>query len=236
MKEYVVQADKRSERGKGQAHKLRFRGFIPGILYGRGLANQPLTLQPGSIAEILRSETGSNSLLKLTISGEDVPETAMIKDYQVDPITHELIHVDFVRIAMDEKIDIEIPIELTGTPKGVKEGGLLDFMHREMAIRCLPSMIPDHVKVDISNLQIGDHVTVADLVLPEGVESREEPDRVVAVVMMPRVEKVEVPVAPEAPAEGAEPEVLKKGKVAAEGEGEKTKEKPKEAKGKEEKD
>jgi large subunit ribosomal protein L25 len=236
MKEYVVQAEKRSEKGKGHAHKLRFRGFIPGILYGRGLANQPLTLEPGSITDILRSETGFNSLLKLKISGEDVPESAMIKDYQVDPVTHELVHVDFIRIAMDKKIDVEIPIELTGTAKGVKEGGLLDFMHRQMAIRCLPSMIPDHVKIDISNLQIGDHVKILDIVLPEGVESREEPERVVAVVMMPRIEKVEVPVAAAAEAEVAEPEVVKKGKVAAEGEEEKTKEKAKEAKGKEEKE
>ena len=139
----------------------------------------------------------------------------MIRDMQLDPITREILHLDFLRVVMTEKVRVQVAIELTGTAYGVKtEGGVLDFSHREVHLECLPGDIPKKIELDVNELHLGQHLSVADLHLPPGVTLLDEPDRVLVSVMHSKTE-VAPAAAEEAPAveAGPEPEVIKKGKT-----------------------
>ena len=162
----------RSGRGKNSARELRRNGRLPGVVYGRtgsdSTANSvAVSVDPGELTQILRSDTGVNTLIGLSVDG-GVPSQVLIKDYQVGPLTRALLHVDFYRVAMDKVLTVTVPIELTGEAEGVKvQGGLIDFVQREVAIACLPSEIPEHLTIDVSPLTIGQGVRLGDLI--EGV-------------------------------------------------------------------
>ena len=218
MPEIVVAAESRTETGKNVNRRLRTRGLIPGVLYGAKKEAVPVAVSPKEITSILRSKTGENTLFDLEIGGSR--RKVILKEFQVEPIKGSLLHADFYEVALDKTIEVKVHIEVTGVPVGVKvEGGLLDFVTRELEIECLPSDIPEKITVDVSELGMNQSIRVSDLKIPEKVTMLSEPDLVVVHVVPPRAE--EEVAAAAAPAEGeaaaAEPEVIKKGKPAEEG-------------------
>lgn len=217
MPEIVVAALSREQKGKNANNRLRAEGFLPGTLYGAGKTARSIAVRPKEISAILRSATGENTLFDLDVSGSR--HKVILKDFQVDPVRGALIHADFYEVALDKAIEVQVHVELTGTPVGVKvQGGVLDFVTRELEVECLPTDIPEKIVVDVSALELGKHLRVSDLLVPANVKVLTHSDIVVVHVVAPRAE--EEVAAPEAvAAEGvAEPEVIKKGKVVAEGE------------------
>ena len=179
MSELSIDVQKRTETGTNANRRLRQSGKIPAVVYGGGKETVPIQLTRKTLIDLLKSGETENAifLLKLADSGQE--RHAMIHDMQVDPLTRQIVHIDFQRILMTEKVKVQVPIELVGTAYGVKtEGGMIDFVHREVMLESLPGDIPKHIDVDVSELRIGDHVAAKDLKLPEGVTLAEEPDRV----------------------------------------------------------
>jgi large subunit ribosomal protein L25 len=222
MPEFVVPAESRTDTGKNANRKLRSSGKIPGVLYATGKPAQAVQVSPGEIGTILKSAAGENTIFDLDISGKR--RKVILKEFQREPLRGKLLHADFYEVALDKKLEVKVHIELEGTPVGVKlQGGIVDFVTRELEIECLPGDIPEKIVVDISHLELGKHLRVSDLKVSDKVDVLMEPDVVIVHVVQPRAEEV---VAEAAPAEGAtaeagaaEPEVIKKGKTdKAEGE------------------
>jgi large subunit ribosomal protein L25 len=219
MKEQVVDVTRRDTAGKNVSRRLRKAGRIPAILYGAGKEPVPLTVDPNRIKEIIRSESGVNTIFQLNLSGTDQKRHAMIKEYQVEPIEGRLLHADFLRIQMDAVIDVDVPVVLKGEPAGVKlDGGILEHVTRQVRVSCLPGDIPEHVDIDVSELKIGDHLSVSDLPKSDRYRITSDPGLVLAVCSAPAKEEVVTPGVGEAALAPAEPEVIKKGKPLAEGE------------------
>jgi large subunit ribosomal protein L25 len=225
-----VEADPREDFGKNASRRLRHAGRIPAVVYGGGGPAIPVTIDPKKIMEILQSEFGHNALFTLDIRGK-APARVMLREWQVDPIHGDLLHVDMVRVARDAMLKVKVPIHVTGEAKGVKvQGGIFEFVLREVEVECLPDDIPDHITIDVTELTIGRNLRVADLPLGERVKALTDANRVVAHVVALKAEE-EKPAAEAVEAAPAEPEVIRKGKaeeVEAEGEapeGKKEKEK-----------
>jgi len=217
----VIQSERRGAFGKNASYRIRRTGKIPAILYGEGLENVPLVLAKTDVIKILKSESGLNTLFRVAVEGGE--RDVMIKDLQVDPTSDELLHADLIQIAMDKLIRVNVPVELVGEAVGVKtEGGFIDFMTRELAVECLPAMIPDHLTVDVSGLHLHQSLKAADVPLPEGLRLITDPGAVIILVQVPHEEKAPV-VAEEVVAEAApaEPELIKKERAEKEPEGEK---------------
>ena len=217
--EATLEAVTRSTFGKNESRRLRRDGRIPAVVYG-GVDPQAgsvsISVDPKPLLRIMYSESGANTLIGLTIDGGAASQV-LVKQYQLDPIKDELIHVDFYRVAMDRVITVSVPVILKGEAVGVKQqGGLMDFVHREVAIECLPAEIPEHLEVDVSELMIGQGVRLRELL--EGVvwTPVSAPDTLLVHVVAPKAEVAEEEEAAEAEAaigEQAEPEVVKKGKA-----------------------
>ena len=222
MPEIVVAAESRNRTGKNENRRLRALGKIPGVLYGTKKETIAVAVSPKEISAILRSASGENTLFDLDLGGKR--RKVILKEFQMEPIMHRLLHADFYEVALDKPIEVKIHVELQGTPVGVKtQGGVLDFVTRELEVLCLPTDIPERIVVDVTPLEIGKHLRVSDITVPDKVKMLTEDDVVVVHVVAPRAEEEVAPVAAEtteAAAEGAaaEPEVIKKGKTAAEGE------------------
>ena len=218
-----VEAEPREDFGKNAARRMRRAGQIPAVVYGGGGPAIPVSIDPKKISAIFHSESGHNAIFTLDIRGK-APARVMLRDWQVDPIHGDLLHVDMVRVARDAKLKVRVPIHITGEPKGVKvQGGIFEFMLREVDVECLPDDIPDHITVDVTELLIGKNLRVSDLPLGPNVKVLSEASRVVAhVVVLKAVEEKPAEAAIEvAP---AEPELIRKGK-AEEEEGEAEEEK-----------
>jgi len=228
MPDIVVSAKNRTETGKNVNRRLRVEGLIPGVLYGSSKKPVAVSVSPKEIGSILKSKTGENTLFDLELDGSR--RKVILKEFQLEPLKGHLLHADFYEVALDKELQVNVHVELVGTPVGVKvQGGIVDWVTRELEVECLPSDIPERITVDISNLEIGKHVRVAEIKAPDKVKILTEPDIVIAHVVAPRAEEVAPTAAEAAPAaEGAvaEPEVIKKGKAVAEGE---TAEEPKAA-------
>jgi large subunit ribosomal protein L25 len=219
MSEFVVAAEHRAETGKNANRRLRGRGKIPGILYAAGKEPVPVAVSPREITAILGSASGENTLFDLDLGGSR--RRVILKEFQKEPVRGQLLHADFYEVALDKPIEVKVPVECTGTPVGVKvQGGLVDFVTRELEIECLPADIPEKVTVDISHLELGKHLRVSDLKLSDKITVLTEPDIVIVHIVLPRAEvAAEAEVAEAVPEEAAaEPEVIKKGKTVAEGE------------------
>jgi large subunit ribosomal protein L25 len=194
--ETTLQAEVRSERGKNVARRLRRDGRVPGVVYGEGggtadSGTLAISVEPDALLRVLHSGAGANTLIGLTVGGEGSSKV-LIKDYQLDPISHRLLHVDFFRVAMDRVITVTVRIELTGDAEGVRvQGGLIDFVQREVAIACLPSEIPENIEVDVSSLTIGQGIRLGDLL--EGVSWQPVSDRdtLIVHVIAPKLEAEE---------------------------------------------
>jgi large subunit ribosomal protein L25 len=219
MEQIIVEGKPREDRGKNAARRLRQSGEVPAVLYGGKGGPLPLTLNTKQLSMLLRSESGQNTVFQVRLPGGDEP--AMVKDWQVDPVKGNLLHVDMVRVAMDVRVRVRVPVHTFGEAQGVKmQGGIFETVTRDVEIECLPSEIPGEFKVDITDFMIGRQLRAGDLVLDsEKMKLVTDPQRVIAHVVALRVEE-EKPVEAVA-AEGAvpaEPEVIKKGKKEEEGE------------------
>lgn len=218
IKDLTINASAREGVGKGPTRRLRAQGMIPAAVYGEGGDAVAIAVSAKDIATILRSDTGHNTIFKLALPHvEGEPANVIIKDYQVDPVKGRLLHADLLRLSMTTLTRVSVSVETIGEPPGVKsEGGILELQLREIEAECLPGDIPEHLTVDVSNLQIGDHVTVADLVYDrEKVRLLADENQIVAGVLAPRMVEEVAPVVavPEGEAgAAAEPEVIKKGK------------------------
>jgi len=215
MAEIVLEVSRRQTTGKETAKKLRRDGKLPAGVYGGHRDPVSITVDAKALSDLIRkSDHGVRSVFLLKMADSDQKRHAMIKDLVVDPISRKMQHVDFVRVVMDEKVRVAVPVHAEGTAAGVKLGGMLDFQIREIHVECLPGQIPDEIKVDVTELNIGDVVRIADLKLPEGAKVLEEEEKVVLSVHGRRAE--EEPVAAEEEVVAAEPELVKKGKAEAE--------------------
>jgi large subunit ribosomal protein L25 len=215
-----VKAQPRKERGKNEARRLRQKGVIPAVMYGAHKDPVSIAVDPKQINKILHSDSGANTIFDLSVDGEN--SKVMIVDYQHEPIKGSLLHIDLKRIAMDQKLRLEVPVLLKGTPQGVKtEGGILEQLLREVEIECLPGDIPAHLDVDVTNLAFGQVLRVSDLPHMEG-KIKFLTDENIPVAHITSVKEI-VEAAPVEGAEAAaaatpaEPEVIKKGKQETEG-------------------
>lgn len=220
MKDLMVQAEQRELLGKNACRRLRAEGKIPGVVYGQDFQPVAVTVNPKDIQHILRSESGHNTIFKLEFN--KVSKDVLIRDYQLDPVKGHLLHADFLTVDMHEAMTFEVPLEPVGNAPGVKNGGILDQVLREIEIECLPGEVPDNIEVDVSALEIGDILRVEDLKLDASkLTLLSEPDLVVLTISPPTIEEEEVE---EVEEEEAEPEVIKKGKAEEEEEAEESKE------------
>jgi len=217
MDQIIVEAMPREERGKNAARRARVAGRVPGVLYGGKDEAVALSVNTKQLSAILRSESGHNTIFKVKLpTGE---QAAMLRDWQVDPVKGVLLHVDLLRIAMDVRMRVTVPVHTFGEPQGVKmQGGIFEMVAREVEIECLPTDIPGEFRVDVTELMIGKHLRAAEIPHdPEKIRIVTDPQQVIAHVVALRAEE-EKP-AEAAAAEGttpAEPEVIKKGKKEAE--------------------
>jgi large subunit ribosomal protein L25 len=219
QKEILVEVQPRSDVGKNESRRMRALGRVPGVVYGGDRPVVAIAVEQRRVLEILRSETGENTLFTLQLEGTDSKRVVMIRDYQRDPVKGKLLHVDFVRVDLTKAIEVRVPVHVTGIPVGVKlEGGLLDHVVREVSVSCLPGDIPEALELDASEVHVGQHLSIRDIKVTDKVKILDDPDQTVIVVAMPKAEEVAAtPAAEGAPAEAAaaEPEVIKKGKEAA---------------------
>ncbi|CAM2008558.1 50S ribosomal protein L25 [Acanthopleuribacter pedis] len=171
--------------GKGAAGRLRKEGMIPSVVYGLDVAPSSISVEPKTIGKILHSEKGLNAVVNLRLDNSDQTRHVMIKDLDRHPVTGRLTHVDFIRVDMDKEVDASIELEISGLPKGVKEGGVLTVVRHDVEVRCLPKFLPGVLKVDVSSLGIDDAKRVSDLPELEGVTYKLDAKRVIAVVHLP---------------------------------------------------
>ncbi len=213
----TLQAEKRETRGKNEARRLRANGRIPAVLYGseKGKAVE-ISVDPKVLSRILHSESGVNTLIGLQLDGGDT--RVLVKEYQLDPIGHKLLHADFYQVAMDKTLTLTVPIVLKGEARGVKQqGGIVDFVNREIEIEVLPGDIPEHIDIDISELLMNQGLRVRDI-HTEGAKWKPvtDADLMIVHVVPPKAEEpapTTEAAAAATPAAPAEPEVIKKGKT-----------------------
>ena len=211
----------REQVGKGAARSMRRAGKIPAVLYGQGECLL-LTVNPEELVKILKSHAGSTALISLTVNGAQSKQdrTALLRDYQIDPVTGAVLHADLFEISMSKPIRVKVPIKVIGgIPAGVKEGGVLHHNMRDVHVECLPAALPDHIEVDASALTIGSGIHVKEIGAREGVRFLDDADQMVVSVAAPMSDaKLEALLTSGAGAAG-EPEVMTKGKEVAGAEG-----------------
>ena len=224
--EATLEAVKRTGRGKNEARRLRAAGKVPAVVYGAQKAGDEVAsvavgVNPKEMMRILHSASGANTLITLTVPGEST-QKVLIKEFQLDPVTQHLLHADFYRVNLERKITVTVPLVLHGEARGVKQqDGVLEFLHKEVEVECLPTEIPEHLDIDVSNLELGQAIYMRDIAANAAWTPVSEPDlmlvHVVAakVVVEPAADAAAATAA--APAASAEPEVMKKGKTDKEG-------------------
>jgi len=215
----LLEAQPRTPGNKNDARRVRRQGKVPGIVYGAGKDALSVSLDPRQVSRILNSSTGHNTIFELALDGERTQ--AMIVDWQYEPVKGALLHIDLKRIAMDQKLKVEVPIVLKGEAAGVKQqGGILEQVLREVEIECLPTDIPSSIEADVTELVFGKVLRVADLPHSEKLRFLTDPNQPVAHIITVKEEVAATPeaAAAEAAAAPAEPEVIKKGKQEVEGE------------------
>jgi large subunit ribosomal protein L25 len=216
--EATLEAVRREGRGKNEANRLRASGRIPGVVYGTGSKGKvpegiAVAVDPKALLKILHSDSGANTLITLTLEGGQ--SRVMVKEYQLDPLTHHLLHADFYQLAMDKAITVTVPVVIKGEARGVKtQGGLLDFVTREIQVQCLPTDIPEHIDVDVTELLLHQSIRLRDLAQDPKWKPVTDGDTMLVHVVMPKAEESAASATAEAaPAAVAEPEVIKKGKT-----------------------
>ena len=214
--ELTIEVQPREVRGTSPNRRLRAAGQVPAVVYGLALPTVPIQVDRRLVATLLKAGTGENTVFLLQLAGSDERRHTMIRELQVDPIDRRILHIDFQRINLAEKVRVKVPVAIIGTAEGVRnEGGLLDFITRELEVECLPTEIPESLELSVEDLGIGDTADAAAISLPPGVELVDPDTRVIVSVNLPRalVEEEEEP-EEELLLEGDqdEPEVIGKGK------------------------
>ena len=217
----TLEAVKREGRRKNEANRLRASGKIPAVFYGPGKSGKAkdavaVSVDPKAVLRILHSDSGANTLINLKLDGSET--RVMLREYQLDPVTHHLIHADFYELAMDKAITVTVPIQVTGEAKGVKQqSGMLDFVTRDIEVECLPTDSPENISIDVTELMLHQAIRVRDLPVDPKWKAVSDPDTMIVHVVMPKVEEepvaATVDAAAAAPTAPAEPEVIKKGKT-----------------------
>ncbi len=206
----TIEVQRREETGKSANRRLRREEMIPAVVYGGGKEAISIQMPRKTLIDLFKSGGSENRIFLLKLADTGQSRHAMIRDMQIDPITRKVEHVDFMRIDMSKRIRVRVHVTLDGVAYGVRtEGGLLDFVTREVEVECLPTAIPQEIRVDVSEVRVGQHLEVKDLILPEGVKLLEEADRVIISVAHAKVEVEAVVAGAEVV---AEPEVIAKGK------------------------
>jgi large subunit ribosomal protein L25 len=216
MASATLTATPRADSGTGAARKLRQSGRVPAIIYGHGREPQSLALDTRELERLLDRVSAASTVIDLTIDGRSA--RTLIREIQRHPFKQQILHVDFQELVAGEKVTVDIPIVLVGTPEGVRNGGILDQVMHQLTIRVDPANIPNHIDVDVNALTIGHSIHVSDLTVPEGVEVQDDEDATVATVSAPRTETpvAGIPVVEAA----AEPELIRKPKEGEEEGGE----------------
>lgn len=203
MSQEIITVAKREEIGKSAAAALRRQGNIPAVIYGLNEAPVAISISAKVVARILASDTGKNSLIHLQREGTEIKRHVIIKEIQRHPVTRRLSHVDFMRVDPNHKVKITVPVVLKGTPAGVKEGGILDFVHRQIEVECLPAFIPAHLDVAVDHLKVGDTLRLDQIVLDSHITLLGDAHEVICSVQGKAAEEEVAPEAakaPEAPA------------------------------------
>ncbi len=199
MEAHVLPVETRTQIGKNANHKLRAQGYIPAVLYSHG-ESQNIMVQKKNFFKIFKGHISENVLIDLEIKDTPgFPVKAFVKDYQRHPITDEILHLDFFRVTMTEAITTRVPVEVVGTPIGVKQGGILEIIERELEVECLPADLPEKITIDVTNLAIGQSIHVKDVAAPKAVTIVSTPESVILAVLAPHkaAEEVAQPVAKE---------------------------------------
>jgi large subunit ribosomal protein L25 len=223
----TLEAVKRTGKGKNEARRLRASGRVPAVVYGAQKAGDtvapvPVAVNPKEMMRILHSASGVNTLITLTVPGEST-QRVLVKEFQLDPVTEHLLHADFYRVNLERRITVTVPLVLHGEAKGVKQqDGVLEFLHKEVEVECLPTEIPEHLDIDVSELELGQAIYMRDIAANVTWTPVSEPELMLVHVVAAKVVAEPVADATAAaatPAPGApvEPEVMKKGKTEKEG-------------------
>jgi large subunit ribosomal protein L25 len=225
MEKILVKADSRPEIGKGGARSLRRMGVLPAVVYSGG-SSTPIKVNCKEMTKLIYSGMGEHSLITIELAKDGAKKSeypVLVKDYQRDPVTEELLHVDFIEVSLEKNVTVTVPVVIVKKPAGVKLGGILQHHMRDVEVECLPTQIPDKIEVDAEAIQIGDSFHVSDLPVPEGVKLVTDPAELLFLVSAPVVEEVPAEAVEE---EAAEPELVKaKGKEEKEEEETKKEEK-----------
>ncbi len=188
MAELKIEVEPREQTGKNANRRLRSAGKIPAVVYGGGKESVPIQVEQKDLKELLATEGGENAVFLLKLAGTGRSRHTMVREVVTHPISRQITHIDFMRVNMTEKVRVAVPVELVGTAYGVKtEGGVLDFVNREVEIECLPGDIPPSLELEVSELKVGDHAEVKDLVLPASVQLLSEEDKVLVAIAHSRV-------------------------------------------------
>jgi len=194
MGDILLKAQIREKTGKEISRKLRAKGLIPAILYGPSVQPIPLAVNPIAVLKVLEKEQSASSFLDLEITDGKTSQVkkALIKDVDFHPTTDQLIHVDFYQITVGKELTLDVPIVIVGKAKGVEKGGILEQNLRELTISCLPKLVPSHIEVDVTDLDIGDSIHVADISVDEGIKIENDPQVPVVTLVAPEEEEVKV--------------------------------------------
>lgn len=203
MQKHLLNAEMRTEFGKNASHRLRSQGYIPAVMYSHGKSESLKVLQKDFL-KIFRGHVSESTLLDITITNrqEDKQHQVFIKEYQMNPVTDEVTHLDLFKITEGEKIHTNVPVVISGTSKGVRGGGILEFVERELEIECLPNEIPEKIIIDVTNLEIGNSIHIGDLPKSGSLRFLADDDRVVVTILVPSKVVEEAPVAEVAAVEG----------------------------------
>jgi large subunit ribosomal protein L25 len=221
MEDLVIEVERRESTGKGVNRKLRRSGIIPAVVYGGGREPVPVTVDRQAVTELFRQEKGRNTVFLLKMKGTKQERHALLVDAQTDPLTGQYVHLDFIRVVKGQLVKVEVPIVLEGEAEGVKVGGFLDWVRRNLHVECDAQEIPEALHVDVSEVGLGEHLTAGDVPLPAGVTLRDEPHTVVVTIEKHGIKLTETEGGEEAAAEAAEsgeepaePEVIRRGRAA----------------------
>jgi large subunit ribosomal protein L25 len=215
MEKILVRADARPEVGKGVARSLRRSGMLPAVVYSGG-DSKPIKVHGKEMTRLIFTGTGDHALITIELHEDGTKKSelpVLVKDYQTDPVSDELLHVDFIEVSLKKLVKVTIPIVIVKEPLGIKMGGILEHLLRDLEVECLPTQIPDKIEVDAEHIDIGHSLHVSDITIPDGINLISDPAGVILNVSAPKVEEV---AAEEEAEEGAEPELVgEKGKEEA---------------------
>lgn len=204
-----LNATKRDGAGKGVARKLRHGGRVPAVMYGKDMEPLHLSIDAMEAVHLFQAISTDNTIVDLVVEGEKEPIPTLVREIQAHPHKNELVHVDFLRIQKGVAVEVEVPVELVGTPVGVKlHGGVLEHLVHEVPVKCIPSLIPEFIEVDVSGLDIEDAIHLSQLTFPEGVELLLDDDRTVCIVAAPRAEAAAATGEEAEGGDAAEPKVI----------------------------